>query len=70
MENCLNNNIVLCRPSKKIYSNMLKNIVSANVITQYTADRMVAMLQEKKTGTKIKKYITDLLGLLTLLEEQ
>ena len=51
------------------YVGMLGKLVSANVITQYTADKLAAMLEKEKKSAMIKRRITDLLQLITILEQ-
>ena len=53
---------------KEIYKNMLDKLVSNNVLTQFFADQMASFIEHKKYGYKVKRYITELVSLLSLFE--
>ena len=52
----------------ELYVGMLDKLVSANAITQYAADKLTGMLEKAPKSGTIKRRITDLLQLITLLE--
>ena len=51
------------------YIGMLEKLVSANVITQFAADKLAGMLEKERKSAMIKRRICDLLQLLTILEQ-
>ena len=53
----------------EVYSGMLGKLVSANVITQFAADTLAGMLEKERKSAMIKRRITDLLQLITILEQ-
>jgi hypothetical protein len=48
---------------------MLHKLVSSGLITQKLADQLTTMLDNKKTVYKAKKHITDLLAMLSSIED-
>ena len=54
----------------ELYVGMLDKLVSANLITQFAADKLAGMLEKERKSAMIKRRITDLLQLITLLETQ
>ena len=53
----------------EVYSGMLDKLVAANVITQFVADKLAGMLEKERKSNMIKRRITDLLQLITILEQ-
>ena len=53
----------------EVYSGMLDKLVAANVITQFVADKLTGMLEKERKSAMIKRRITDLLQLITILEQ-
>jgi len=53
----------------EVYSGMLDKLVAANVITQFVADKLAGMLEKERKSAMIKRRITDLLQLITILEQ-
>ena len=51
------------------YIGMLGKLVSANVITQFAADKLAGLLEKERKSAMIKRRICDLLQLLTVLEQ-
>jgi hypothetical protein len=47
---------------------MLHKLVSSGIITQKVSDQLASLLDNKKTIHKAKKHITDLVALLSSLE--
>ena len=53
---------------KETYKSMLAKLASNNVLTPCLADQMGPVVDHKKHGYKVKRYIAELLSLLTLFD--